>query len=214
MTRGNRRDSELISETLALLARSDQYPSEWGHGSYRRVIEMLEVEQSSITIRDTYVTNYDRAAKMREAEMKRLADLRIAEIDGVTLLNMGANHAQRKIFRGSRHEWLGDYLANSSPVVGGSACSVAILPARGNPESGGAIGDHDIFDQSPDYEPFRAMNEMWPQDAVSLPLSDPFFQTQKVLVNIENTVKACTIGTVYDAFILLPDVHWERPPGA
>ena len=109
---------------------------------------------------------------------------------------------------------MGGYLANRSPVVAGSACSVAVIPARGDPGTGGSIADYDILDASPPNELLRVLNGMWPEDAVFLPLDDPVFTKESVLVNFENTVEWCSIGTVYDAVLLLPVAHWKPPPGA
>ena len=186
----------------------------WGEERYRLVIEMLEGEEVSITIRADRNDRYDRSVKMRENEIKRLADLRIAELGGLTLINIGAHHAQKRYLKGTRQEWLGDYLAHKSPAAGGPVYSVAVMPARGEPGTGGSIADFDILDTSPETEIFRVMNETWPESYVFLPITSSVFSKRKVVMNSENTLYSCRIGKIYDALLLLPIAHWEPPPGA
>ncbi len=206
--------TKAVKKLLADLAdKRTIFITAWGQERYHTVIEMLEVEAVSINVRTYRNDRYDNSVKVREDEMKRLAELRIAEVNGLTLINVGGNHAQRRFLKGTRQEWLGDYLAHKSPAAAGQVYSVVVVPARGEPGTGGSIADYDILDASPPGEIFRLMNETWPESNVFLPTTAPVFKEKNVIVNFENRLFRCKIGKIYDALLLLPVVHYEPLPG-
>ena len=70
--------------------------------------------------------------------MKRLADLRIAETGGGTVINVGGHHAQKSPLLGTELEWLGDYLVHESPATQGSVIVLSVAPPAANPEPAAA----------------------------------------------------------------------------
>ena len=168
---------------------------------------MVEIERASIPIRADREGDYDRAATDRESAMKRLADRRIAESRGRTLVNVGANHAQKERLRGTDHEWLGDYLVHRSAAAGGSAISVGVFPARVTADYDSPFDDFDIRDASPENELFLVLADGWPGQTVFLPLTDPLFAEQQVAMNYEGTIETSEPARHYDAVVVLPLTH-------
>ncbi len=184
----------------------------WGEYWYGTVVEMVEVERASVAIRSLRADHYELSVRLRENVMKRLADLRLEGYEHRTLINVGANHAQKEHLRGTDQEWLGDYLVHRSVAAGRSVFVLAVLPARGEPGSGGAIADWDLLHASPENELFRLMNETWPDRIVYLPLDDPLFTNGGVPMNFEGQIHVSSPKRQYDAFVLLPLVHYTQPP--
>jgi len=182
--------------------------AKWGAYWYSTVAEMVEVEVASISIRDLRADHYDLSVRLRENVMKRLADLRINGQPYPTLINVGANHAQKKRFRGTDQEWLGDYVAHRSPVVNGSAIVVAVTPARTVGPSGEVMDD--LLDASPANELWRVMHETWPERNVFLPLDDAMFHDGGIPVNFEDFIEVIAPGRHYDVFLVLPLAHFVR----
>ena len=97
--------SNSIDALLEELVHGERtYGEGWGEARYRTVVEMLEQERVSIRAREAYGVGYERGVKTREAALKLIADRRIFEIDGMTLINIGGNHVQRRYLRGTRQE--------------------------------------------------------------------------------------------------------------
>lgn len=201
---------ETRMETLRgeLQTREAELSGAWGDYWYDMIAEMVEVELASIPIRERRDRDYDRSVRLRETEMKRLADRRLAEQMGATVMNVGGNHAQKAQLKGTDQEWLGDYLVHRSTAVGGPAIVVAVTAAR-------VIVDGRTEYQlgsSPENELFRLMNERWPDRFVFLPLDDPAFGTSGVPMNFEERIYVESPKRIYDAFILIPTAHRTLPP--
>ena len=109
--------------------------------------------------------------------------------------------------KGTDLEWLGDYLVHKSTAVGGSVIVLGVVPARGEPGTGGGIADWDIMDASPPNEIFRVMNETWPAHIVYLPLDDPTFMAGGVLMNFEGEIYKGAPKLHYDVFLQYPVAH-------
>jgi hypothetical protein len=173
----------------------------WGQARYEAVVEMVEVERASIDIRVDRVNNDDRAARAREAVIKRLVDARIAGSPDRTVINIGGNHAQKVHLKGTSQEWLGDYLVHRSPAVGGSAFVVAFVSARIDLEPGSSGTPFDGLATSPPNELFRVIAEARPGLNVFLPLDDPIFSKDGIRVNFEETIYVCALKEHYDAVL-------------
>ena len=170
------------------------------------VVEMVEVEQASVPIRAIRESDYDRSVRMREDAMKWLADARLRDHSGGTLINVGANHAQKKRLNGTEQEWLGDYLAHRSQEAAGSVIVLVVTAAHIISVPGSGIPDYDLS-ASPDNELWRVMNRRWPQQIVFLPLDDPIFSSQGVVMNFEGSIRVGYPKRHYDALLLLPVAH-------
>ncbi len=188
-------------------ARGPELSASWGDYWYKTLAEMVDVELASVRIRGIRSSDYDRSVRLREDEMKRLADRRLADAVGGTVINVGGNHAQKSYLKGTEQEWLGDYLVHRSTAVGGPAIVVSVNVAR-------IIVDGRTeyqFASSPENELFRLTNERWPDRVVFLPLDDPAFGTEGVLMNFEDEIYKESPKRIYDAFVLLPLAHRTLP---
>ncbi|MGD2162142.1 MAG: hypothetical protein PVG04_03550 [Anaerolineales bacterium] len=179
----------------------------WGEYWYDTVGEMVEVELLSIPVRTLRESDYDKSVRLREEVIKLLADRRVSESPGGTLINFGQTHAQKSgLFGTEGIEWLGDYLVDSSPVSGGrtmaiwvSAAHIVVTPGSGNP-------DFDLSD-SPRNELLRVMNEPWPEQYVFLPLEDPLFGNGRIPLNVAGDLYVSAPKNHYDAVLLMPLAH-------
>jgi hypothetical protein len=174
----------------------------WGADWHDRVIEMAEVELSSIDVRAQRRDDDNDAARAREQIVKRLADERIAECSCGTVINIGGHHAQKSHLMGTEQEWMGDYLAHQSTVVAGSIIVVGFSSARTELESGAGGTPWNILEsESPDNELFRVMAETWPGQNVFLPLDDSLFSDRTVAFNSEDVIYATPLKEQYDAIV-------------
>lgn len=196
-------------ETLRdeLASRGPEMSDAWGDYWYDALAEMVNVELASIPIRTLRSSDYDRSARLREDEMKRLADRRLADESGGTVINVGGNHAQKSHMKGTRQEWLGDHLVHRSTAVGGPAIVVAVTAAR--VVVGGMMEDR--MASSPENGLFRMIHERWPDRYVFLPLDDPLFSTAGIAMNFEDEIYVESPKHVYDAFVVIPLAH-RTPP--
>jgi hypothetical protein len=127
--------------------------------------------------------------------------VRIAGTAARTVINIGGNHAQKSHLKGTKQEWLGDYLVHRSTAPAGSVMVVAFAAARVELEPGSSGTPYDVRASSPDNELFRIMAETWPDRTVFLPLDDPIFATGGVPVNFEETIYVCALEEQYDAVL-------------
>ena len=198
---------ERLADDLAT-SRADLLAS-WGEARYATVVELVDVERASVPIRANRVSRYDETVRAREDLIKALSEERIAASAGGTLVNVGSTHAQKERMRGTDIEWLGDYLVHRSPVVDGSAFVLVVGAARIVSPDGGTT----LFRlaASPANELFRLMADTWPGQTVFLPLDDPLFADDEVLVNFEDAIFAYRLERVYDAVLQYSVAH--RDPG-
>ena len=192
--------TETIEGLLASLkADRSTLVESWGADWYDHVVEMAEVELASIDVR---AKDGDAASKAREKTIKQLADERIAECSCGTVINIGGHHAQKSHLMGTDQEWMGDYLAHESGVVGGSIIVVGFTSARTELEPGAGGTPWDILaSASPANEITRIMAETWPSHTVFLPLDDPIFSDRRVAYNSEDVIYAASLNEQYDAII-------------
>jgi hypothetical protein len=188
-------------ETLLTAIEADRASliESWGAYWYGEVLEMLEVELASIEVR---AKDGDAASKAREETIKQLVDEAIAECSCGALINIGGHHAQKSHLMGTEQEWMGDYLAHTSSVVGGSIIVIGFASAKTELEPGAGGTPWDILESaSPDNELHRIMAEKWPGQTIFLPLDDPLFADRKVAYNSEDVIYATSLKEQYDAII-------------
>lgn len=212
LTRDRHRDPRRYARALEAVAqeldaRAAELAEAWGEAWYRLVAEMMEVERASIQIRAVREDHYELSVKLREGLMKTLTDRRLAEHDHGVVLNVGSSHAQKGRLRGTRQEWLGDYLVHQSPVVRGSVFVLQVSPARVVPESGNGTVYFDVEASSPEHELFRTMARTWPGMNVFLPLDDPMFEAGGIAMNFEEVIWVCAPKGQYDGIVVLPLGH-------
>jgi hypothetical protein len=189
--------------------RSDLVAS-WGQHWYDTVVEMVEVELTSVPIRAIRESNYDKSVRLREDAIKQLVDSRLQELPHGTLINFGSTHAQKERLRGTDVEWLGDYLVRKSQAAGGSVMVLTVSAARIIPVPGSGNPDSDLA-ASPENELLRVMNQTWPDQIVFLPLDDPLFSSGRIPMNFVDIYVGAP-KRHYDAFILLPQA--QRVPSS
>jgi hypothetical protein len=189
--------------------RSDLVTS-WGEDWYDTVVEMVEVEQTSVPIRAIRESNYDKSVRLREDAIKQLADSRLRDFPHGTLINYGSTHAQKERLRGTAIEWLGDYLVHKSQAADGSVIVLEVSAAHIVPVPGSGNPDIDLV-ASPENELLRVMNQTWPDQIVFLPLDDPLFSSGRIPMNFGDIYVGAP-KRHYDVFVLLPQA--QRVPSS
>jgi hypothetical protein len=184
--------------------RSDLVAS-WGQNWYDSVVEMVEVELTSVSIRAIRDSNYDKSVRLREDAIKQLVDSRLRDFPHGTLINFGSTHAQKARLRGTEVEWLGDYLVHKSQAADGSVIVLEVSAAHIVSLPGSGIPDSDLA-ASPDNELLRVMNQTWPDQIVFLPLDDPLFSSGRIPMNF-GEIYVGAPKRHYDVFVLLPQAH-------
>jgi hypothetical protein len=179
----------------------------WGEYWYETISEMVEVELLSIPVRAFRESDYDESVRLREEAIKLLADRRVSENPGGTLINFGQTHAQKSVLFGTEGiEWLGDYLVHSSAVTRDATMAVWVSAAYILATPGSGDPDFNLSD-SPKNELLRVMNETWTEKKVFLPLEDPIFSTGRVPLNVSGDIYVSAPKDHYDAVLLLPLAH-------
>jgi hypothetical protein len=189
--------------------RSDLVAS-WGEGWYDTVVEMVEVELTSVPIRAIRESNYDKSVRLREDAIKQMVDRRLQGFSHGTLINYGSTHAQKDRLRGTDIEWLGDYLVHKSQAAGGSVIVLEVSAAHIVPVPGSGNSDSDLT-ASPANELLRVMNQTWPDQIVFLPLDDPLFSSGRIPMNFGDIYVGAP-KRHYDVFVLLPQA--QRVPSS
>jgi hypothetical protein len=192
-----------------LEAQRDELLAAWGQSELETVDAMVDAERASIPIRADRQDRYETSVRAREELIKRLCDERVAARAGGTLINIGGNHAQKSHMKGTELEWLGDYLVHRSPATDGSVYVLVVSAARiVSPDGATTLFD---LSASPPNELFRMMQEAFPGRTVFLPLDDPLFTDEGVLVNFEEEIYSSRLKRVYDGALQYPSAH--RDPG-
>lgn len=174
----------------------------WGIDRYQQLVDLLANELVSIDVRAARARSDDKGARMREDLIKRLADDRIGDCACGSVINIGGHHAQKAHLMGTDQEWLGDYLAHTSHVVGGSVVVIGISSAKTELEPGAQGTPWDVLDSnSPDNELLRTMAEVIPGRTLFLPLDAPLFAERTVAYNSEDTVYVTSLEEQFDAII-------------
>lgn len=200
-----RESIELLSESLR--SESSALSEEWGPKWFAHVEEMVEVERASIDIREYRRSDDDRAARVREEEIKELVESRLADDEGRAVINVGGHHAQKSPLMGTDQEWLGDYLTHRSESAEGSVFIIGFASANTVLEPGAPGNPFNILQSSPDDELLRLMAETWPDLNVYLPLDDPLFSEKRVAYNSEDVIYAVHLADVFDALFQYGVAH-------
>jgi hypothetical protein len=168
---------------------------------------MVEVELRGVTVRAIRDSDYDESVRLREDDIKWLADRRIDSNPNGTLINFGNTHTQKEGLWGTEDiEWLGDYLVHSSEIANGSAFALWVAPARIVPVPGSKDPEFDLS-ASPSNELLRIVSETNGDKIVFLPMDDPLFSDGRVPVNVSGDIYVSAPKQQYDALILLPVAH-------
>lgn len=191
--------AEALRATLE--SRRPTLVASWGRDRYDQIREMADVERASIDIRAERRQDDNRAARMREDVIKRLADARVGDYPHRTVINIGGHHAQKAHLMGTKQEWLGDYLVHRSPAITGTVIVVAVTSARTELEPGASGTPFDVRDSSPENELFRVIAETRPGEDVFLPLDDPLFSEHRVAVDSEEVLYVSPFKNQYDAVL-------------
>jgi hypothetical protein len=197
-----------VLQTELEASRSDLIAS-WGQEWYETVVDLVEWEGVSVSIRAIRGTKYDRSVRMREDAIKQLVERRLEGYPHGTLINIGSTHTQKKRLYGTEIEWLGEYLVNESPAADGSVMVLDVSAARIVSVPGSGIPDYDLS-ASPENELFRVTNETWGNRSVFLAVDDPLFSKMRVPINSEGTIYVGALKRHFDGVILLPVAHQER----
>lgn len=204
---GESHQAQLEALQIQLHDKRTELVASWGAPLYDTIVEMVEVELRSSPVRALRESDYDDSVRLREETIKWLADRRIEENPGGTLINFGSTHAQKTGLVGTENvEWLGDYLVHRSSIGSGSTISLLVAPARIVSVPGSNVPDFDLS-ASPANELLRAVGETWPDRIVFMPLDDPLFHAGRVPVNFSGEIYVSAPQTQYDALILLPIAH-------
>jgi hypothetical protein len=190
-----------------LTSERDTFVSRWGQSHYDTVLEMVDIETDSVGVRESWDRDYDGAFRRREDVMKRLAEARLAETRGRTIVNVGGSHAQKERHRGTQQEWLGEYLVRRSPAASGQTLTLWVTGSRGEYRFNDTPTSFDLRTQSPENEVLRITSELAGSRTALLPLSDPIFLDRQVAVNYLEGVFICSPKRQYDAFIVMPEMR-------
>lgn len=192
-----------IEELLARVqADRSALTDAWGVDSYELLVDLLETERTSIDVRDTREHDDDAGARMREDLIKRMVEGAIDDCGCGTVINIGGHHAQKSHLMGTDQEWMGDYLAHTSPVVNGSVIVIGLASATTELEPGAEGTPWDILESaSPDNELLRVMAQTFPDRTVFLPLDDPLFADRTVAYNSEDVIYITALEEQFDAII-------------
>jgi hypothetical protein len=196
---------------VALDADRTALTGEWGADGYNTVVAMVVVENDSVEIRAARARgDDDKASRLREEVIKRLVDARLGDYPYRTMINIGGNHAQKSRLKGTKQEWLGDYLVHRSAAVGGPVAIVSLVSAETVLLSRAEGTPVDVVASSPDNELFRIIAEQWPGRTVFLPLNDPLFAERTIAVNYEDTIYVTSLADHYDAVLQYGIAHRMR----
>lgn len=206
-------EAELKKEILSLQRKlnleKEKYISLWGNKWYQRITEMVEIEKLSIQCRqELEEENYSERTIIRENIMKELVDEYLKNENNRVIFNIGANHAQKKALRGTKHEWVTEYLQNRSPYANNSTYSLLVVPAKGRIRWG-SIGNNreiDISKGRGKNELFKIMNSYAKDKHSFLPLDDKIFSIKKdIPMNFHFETVYTAPKELYDGIIMLPE---------
>ena len=199
--RGERRE-EVFSALLATLhGDADSMMEAWGEIGYQVVVDLLDAELRSIPVRDTRSERARDAA--REGVMHALVERFRDRDDGMALVNVGAYHAQRTSRDGTVDVWLAERL-------GDAAYSLLVAPTRGEIPRGGDVRRVDVLADAPANELLRVTVETHGHGLVFVPLDDPLFREQRVVLTHHSRLDTEPPGQVFDGVLLLGEVRINR----
>jgi erythromycin esterase-like protein len=175
----------------------ERLEKKWGTQWHGRILELVEVEKTSVGIRKKFNNN------LREKQIIELADRRIGETRGRVVINVGGFHAQKQASLYALplqvKEWLGEHIQRQYP-----SCHIAFGAAQGR-----YLENYDDT-KSVEVKPpskfskknlFRILSEKSNGQTVALPLDSAVFEKRIWVHNF--WVKP---RDQFDAYILFPHI--------
>ncbi|MGM0419588.1 MAG: hypothetical protein ACQEQG_01200 [Bacillota bacterium] len=178
------------------------YRDYWGPGWNKTLIEMIEIELTSLEIRNLWNDNYPDAHNMRENILKDIAEKQLTE-RGQTIFNFSFYHAQKQHQIGTRKEWLAGFLEKNY-----SHYSLLAVPISGEiKDENGGYKEVDLLTGNNRGELFRRTAEIVGSDSnIYLSLADPEFQKGKALMDLHFQKIEGIPNEIFDGIILFPEV--------
>jgi hypothetical protein len=193
-----------MATARAEVARDEAaFRAAWGDALYGIVVDALDGEAHSANVRSMRAgTARDEA---REAAMNAMVDRQLAAARGGVLVNVGLYHAQKARQDGSIDVWLAERLAAASPHA---VFSLAVMPASGEAVIRGRLRTFDVGDESPANELLRIVQQLANGATAFLPLRDPVFAEERVVVNYLPRLHVGPPKAAFDGFVVLPEVAY------
>jgi hypothetical protein len=188
-----------------LLENRTDYAAAWGQAGYNLALELTEIQVQTNEIYPLLRDQVIEAEVRREEVIKGIVEKQLAETPGGTLVNMGFTHLQREHRTGTSKEWLGEYLSLHSPHGAGSTLLVLVGAARGAINYQGKIERFDIRNERVRNPLFATMDAHTGGKIAYLPLGDPFFYENILVIDLAAGAFEAEPGRLFDAAILLPE---------
>lgn len=209
-----RNDEDYIDRVVKfrddITLNKDMYIAELGEVWYDRLAYMTDIEIKSFAIRNSsnhiFIWKRD---KLREALICNMVDSHIESAEGKVLINIGANHAQKKPVRGTKMQWLGEYLSKESPYAKDQTYCMVVVPAEGTVE--GLKGNISLFEGAHKNELFRIIAEHSSGARGFLSFDDEILNEEKVLMNFHYDMQSLPPMYLYDGVIVLPKSTYVDP---
>ena len=199
--RGEVREDVFSALLATLHDDAESLVGAWGEPGYRAVVDLLDAELRSIPVRAARRERVRDDA--REGVMHALVERFREREDGMTLVNVGAYHAQRTSRDGTVDVWLAERL-------GDAAYSLLVAPTRGEIPRGGDVRRIDVLADAPANELLRVTVETHGHARVFVPLDDPLFRDQRVVLTHHSRLDTDPPGQVFDGVLLLGEVRVVR----
>ena len=195
-----------------LTADRKYYLSIMNQKFYNYLDLMTENELRSLEIRKKFSRSYTTGFKAREELMKDMSDYYIKNNSGGTMIYIGAYHAQKKYFKGTRQEWLGDYLANRSKITSGESYSLVGVPLKGRIKWGTKNYNKkfNIAESLYKDELFLIASNYTKNDYGFLPLEDPIFK-KDIMINEIISRRVLPPAEEFDGYIIIPEATTFYP---
>ena len=184
-----------------LLDPAAAFDAVWGDLGYRAVLDLVDAELRSIPVRALRTER--QRSDARERVMHELVERYRAREGGPALVNVGAYHAQKTSRDGTVDVWLAERL-------GASGYSVLVTPTRGALPRGDTVRSIDVLSDSPPNELLRVTVELHGHGRVYVPLDDPFFRDERVVLTHHSRLDTEPPGRVFDGVLLLGEVRAIR----
>jgi hypothetical protein len=173
----------------------------WGDARYRAVVDLVDAELRSIRVRA--LRGERQRSDARERVMHELVERYRSREGGLALVNVGAYHAQRTSRDGTVDVWLAERL-------GDGVYSLLVTPTRGELPRGDAVRSIDVLADSPPNELLRVTVERHGHGLVFVPLDDPLFRDERVVLTHHGRIDTEPPGRVFDGVLLLGEVRAIR----
>ncbi len=217
------REEILQDESLFILSVEDileelkedqeKYLSSWGERWYYRIIDIFHYEIVSYHARKHLIENdVQKRTEIREDLMKEITDRYLKDRSNRTLINVGANHAQKIHVRGTENEWLAEYLVKRGPYSKDNTYVFVVIPGRGLLEWG-RIGDYrdiDLTRNSRKFELFQFIHTIAGEKPSFLHLDDPIFESKEIYLNFHFEEIKTLPQKIFDGIYILPEISPSR----